>query len=90
VFQLKGCPKCRGALREESDRYGTYALCIHCGYLENYLVEPSASALPRLEQMEQIVSPISRPRSPCVGGSHGARPKAGKRRATLSPWTLWN
>ena len=32
---LKACPRCRGAVAVEKDRWGLYFLCIHCGYLKD-------------------------------------------------------
>jgi ssDNA-binding Zn-finger/Zn-ribbon topoisomerase 1 len=32
-YWLKGCPKCRGDLREESDKFGAYFACVQCGYI---------------------------------------------------------
>ena len=33
MYWLKGCPRCRGDLHEESDLYGAYVSCIQCGYV---------------------------------------------------------
>ncbi len=32
MLWLKSCPRCRGDLQTESDRYGPYIACIQCGY----------------------------------------------------------
>lgn len=32
MFRLKACPRCRGDLREDRDKYGNYATCLQCGY----------------------------------------------------------
>ncbi|MBF8286211.1 MAG: hypothetical protein HW393_25, partial [Dehalococcoidia bacterium] len=35
MYWLKGCPRCRGDLHEETDFYGAYVACIQCGYVLN-------------------------------------------------------
>ena len=35
MYWLKGCPRCRGDLHEETDFYGAYVACIQCGYVVN-------------------------------------------------------
>lgn len=32
-YWLKECPRCHGDLREESDLYGKYIVCMQCGYI---------------------------------------------------------
>ena len=32
MFLLKACPRCSGDLREDSDKYGRFLLCLQCGY----------------------------------------------------------
>jgi hypothetical protein len=32
-YWLKGCPKCRGDLREDGDKFGAYIACVQCGYI---------------------------------------------------------
>ena len=32
MFWLKGCPRCRGDLYENSDIYGRYIDCFQCGH----------------------------------------------------------
>lgn len=32
-YWLKGCSRCHGDLREESDIYGKYVECVQCGYI---------------------------------------------------------
>ncbi len=32
MFKLKACPRCQGDLREERDKYGSYEICLQCGY----------------------------------------------------------
>jgi uncharacterized protein YbaR (Trm112 family) len=34
MFKLKACPRCRGDLREDRDKYGKYSICMQCGYHE--------------------------------------------------------
>lgn len=38
-YWLKECPRCHGDLREESDIYGKYIVCVQCGYILNQLEE---------------------------------------------------
>ena len=35
MYWLKGCPRCRGDLHQESDIFGVYVACIQCGYVLN-------------------------------------------------------
>jgi hypothetical protein len=32
MFWLKGCPRCKGDLHEDKDKYGSYVSCLQCGY----------------------------------------------------------
>jgi hypothetical protein len=32
MFWLKGCPRCKGDLYEDTDKYGRYVNCLQCGY----------------------------------------------------------
>ncbi len=32
MLNLKGCPKCQGALYLASDMYGKYVNCLQCGF----------------------------------------------------------
>ncbi len=32
---LRGCPRCRGDLRQNRDMYGEYRQCVQCGFLED-------------------------------------------------------
>lgn len=32
-YWLKGCPRCRGDLREEADQYGAFISCVQCGFI---------------------------------------------------------
>ena len=32
MFWLKGCPRCKGDLYEDTDKYGHYVSCLQCGY----------------------------------------------------------
>ena len=36
---LKSCPKCRGDLTLEQDRWGRYRVCIQCGYSDDLRTE---------------------------------------------------
>lgn len=42
MFWLKHCPRCKGALYAERDRYGDYIACAHCGH---YLTPAEEAAL---------------------------------------------
>jgi DNA-directed RNA polymerase subunit M/transcription elongation factor TFIIS len=33
MLQLKGCPRCQGALKTNRDMYGEYKECLQCGYM---------------------------------------------------------
>ena len=32
MIYFKGCPRCNGDLREDSDTFGRYLACLQCGY----------------------------------------------------------
>jgi|GEM_PF-4988542 len=31
IIQVKACPKCRGAIAFQQDRYGAFWACLNCG-----------------------------------------------------------
>ena len=33
IWRLKGCPRCRGDMVLDRDKWGSYEQCIQCGYL---------------------------------------------------------
>ena len=33
MLELKGCPRCQGALKTNRDMYGEYKECLQCGYM---------------------------------------------------------
>ena len=35
TFRLKSCPRCKGDIVIERDRWGWYEQCIQCGYLRD-------------------------------------------------------
>jgi hypothetical protein len=35
MLRLKCCPRCKGAVALDKDRYGWYELCLQCGYLRD-------------------------------------------------------
>jgi uncharacterized protein YbaR (Trm112 family) len=39
MIWLKQCPRCRGDLVLDSDRYGMYVYCLQCGHQINELEE---------------------------------------------------
>ena len=55
MFQLKGCPRCKGDLREDQDQYGRFVICLQCGYHESETKDISPPVLP-------LVSRRGRPR----------------------------
>lgn len=36
---FKACPRCRGDLHTASDIYGAYKECLHCGYIQDLVLE---------------------------------------------------
>jgi DNA-directed RNA polymerase subunit M/transcription elongation factor TFIIS len=35
ISRLSSCPKCKGFLMREKDRYGLYEQCMQCGYIHD-------------------------------------------------------
>ncbi len=47
MMYLKACPKCKGDVFEEEDRFGKYSSCAQCGYSKE---QPSSGMLAALMQ----------------------------------------
>lgn len=62
MFKLKACPRCRGDLREDLDKYGEYAICMQCGYHQSETKDVVPPLLP-------LVSRRGRPRKASSGAS---------------------
>jgi DNA-directed RNA polymerase subunit M/transcription elongation factor TFIIS len=54
VYQLKACPKCKGAIFIDRDDYGKYLSCVNCGWSKD-LAE--SSQLPRSRIDEEADRP---------------------------------
>lgn len=35
MLWFKCCPRCRGDLYEDRDRYGAFIACVQCGYMQD-------------------------------------------------------
>lgn len=35
MLRMKECPRCKGDMHSDQDRYGEYRSCIQCGYVLN-------------------------------------------------------
>lgn len=46
MIWIKACPRCRGDLVPDSDRYGCYVSCIQCGGILSDWQERALAALP--------------------------------------------
>ena len=57
MFWLKGCPRCKGDLYEDKDKYGHYVSCLQCGYHRNKIQDSAPLFLP-------LVRVRGRPRVP--------------------------
>lgn len=44
VYKLKSCPRCRGDLAHESDRYGAMWVCCQCGMVEDIPPAPRVTS----------------------------------------------
>ena len=42
MLRLEGCPKCKGAVALDRDRYGWYEQCLQCGYQRDLQVVAKA------------------------------------------------
>jgi hypothetical protein len=49
------CPRCRGRLRAERDRYGAYLSCLFCGYSHDLV----SAAVIDLSDEEPVPAPTS-------------------------------
>jgi hypothetical protein len=53
----KGCQKCGGDLTPESDVYGSYVKCLHCGTITHEVLRPCfACAVPERRAAHQLVN----------------------------------
>lgn len=55
MLNLKGCPKCQGALYLARDMYGKYVNCLQCGFTKDVpeLAPGTASAEPAKPEFRQ-------------------------------------
>jgi DNA-directed RNA polymerase subunit M/transcription elongation factor TFIIS len=56
IPRLENCPKCRGQLLLETDRYGSYQQCLQCGYVHDLQIFPTFISEDTEEEKESIVS----------------------------------
>jgi len=33
MLRIKGCPRCKGDIKKNSDTYGSYLECLQCGHM---------------------------------------------------------
>ena len=52
MLRLKGCPRCKGDLHTDRDIYGTYTVCLQCGYMVDLRTHDRrlAVAIPRAKK----------------------------------------
>jgi len=52
MLRLKGCPRCKGDLHTDRDIYGTYTVCLQCGYMVDLQTHDRrlAVAIPRAKK----------------------------------------
>jgi DNA-directed RNA polymerase subunit RPC12/RpoP len=59
-YWLKGCSRCHGDLREESDIYGKYVACMQCGYIllseEEQLIWATGKLEPEFVEISSLVA----------------------------------
>ena len=59
-YWLKGCSRCHGDLREESDIYGKYVACMQCGYIllseEEQLIWATSKLEPEFIEISSLVA----------------------------------
>ena len=46
---FKACPRCKGDLYEDKDKYGKFLSCLQCGYLKD-LVGPALESEPKIQK----------------------------------------
>ncbi|MCH8821152.1 hypothetical protein IID23_01355 [Patescibacteria group bacterium] len=60
------CPRCRGRMRPEVDKYGTYATCFTCGYVHESNLTPAQQEV-KQDQEEKNRGERERSRKPTHG-----------------------
>jgi len=42
---IRVCPRCRGSMHAERDRYGAFSTCLSCGYVHEFVSPPAVELL---------------------------------------------
>jgi len=59
MLNFKSCPRCRGDVVIENDRYGWYEQCLQCGYLRNMkIIVKAKQPLTQKETREELVRAV--------------------------------
>lgn len=53
---MRCCPRCNGDLRDNQDMYGSYFVCIQCGY---YLTDSEETRFRYLTNLKPLASSIT-------------------------------
>jgi len=64
------CPRCRGRMIPEVDKYGTYATCLTCGYVHESNLTPAQQEV-KQDQQEKDRGERERSRKPTHGRGKG-------------------
>jgi hypothetical protein len=56
IPRLDSCPKCKGRLLLEKDNYGSYQLCLQCGYLHDLQTFPVIDSAKTEDEKELVGS----------------------------------
>ena len=60
MFWLKGCPRCKGDLYEDTDKCGRYVSCLQCGYHRSKTRTLLLSSCPWSGNRDVVVCPSTR------------------------------
>jgi len=53
MLKVKGCPKCKGDMFVDRDRYGWYEQCLHCGHLRDLETVVTAKQQPPQDEKDK-------------------------------------
>ena len=55
-YWFKECPRCKGDLRADADRYGSFIACVQCGYILNQMQEVRLLTIGTVKEHELAIS----------------------------------
>lgn len=58
ISRLDRCPKCKGYVMLQRDRYGLYEECLQCGYVHDLLTVAEAEQRQAEEEKSEVFSTL--------------------------------